>query len=594
MASQQRPIPIGSDGFYHPATEDELACLVAMASTEKRQCRVRGAVHSVSQAIYADDPLHKVPNRVNWQTPPPQGDGNGVEVMLDRYRDLQIRDESRKLVEAQAGIHLGEDPGDPTGTAPLATSLLSRLAREKGWTLSNLGGITHQSVSGFTATGSSGGSVQYSVNDNLWGFRVIDASGSVHEISRADPNPDPFYAMAPNLGLLGVVSAIIIECEEAFNISGQEAITTVKDCAIDLFGPGTPERPSLEQFLRDTEYARLEWWPQRGAERVQVWQARRITRQPGFRRRPYQEFGADRDANEVFISILYTILGNLAELSAARPQIELIFQRVKLLLERVPFLESLGPVGKALAEFVSVGADAGVDAAILALEPSAGLIEDEIPAFFPKLLEIFIQLDSEKPGAEKGQPQYFRDFSWLGLPMDNEADDVLLGTAFTEIWVPLPRTQEVMNLLRCYFAEPKDDHEAYRRTGLDGWELYAAKPTPFWMSASHTSGEDEWKDGAFRIDPYWFAANAGDPAQTFYPQFWELLRSKGVPFRLHWGKYQPVYNAGDKSWVDFFKAQYPRWDQFLALRASRDPAATFLTKYWRDRFGLWNAAGSTP
>ena len=51
--------------------------------------------------------------------------------MLDRYRGWHVKDEARKLVEAEAGIHLGADPSDPTGTATLETSLLSQLATQK-------------------------------------------------------------------------------------------------------------------------------------------------------------------------------------------------------------------------------------------------------------------------------------------------------------------------------------------------------------------------------------------------------------------------------------------------------------------------------
>jgi D-arabinono-1,4-lactone oxidase len=91
-----------------------------------------------------------------------------------------------------------------------------------------------------------------------------------------------------------------------------------------------------------------------------------------------------------------------------------------------------------------------------------------------------------------------------------------------------------------------------------------------------------------RIDPYWFGGNAADPTADFYPRLWNLLRDGGVPFRLHWGKFQPVYARGDRHWVDFFRSQYPRWDDFLALRAERDPDGVFLTDYWRDRFGLWD------
>jgi D-arabinono-1,4-lactone oxidase len=575
---------VSADPFQHPTSEEELVALVKMAREQGRQLRVRGAAHSVAHVIYAD-PLAELPNRVSWQTPPA---GDNVEVMLDRYRGWRVRDEARKLVEADAGIHLGADPSDPTGTATLETSLLWQLWNDKGWALSNLGGITHQTVSGFTATGSSGGSVRYSVNDNLWGFRVIDANGDVHEVSREDPDPDLFYAMSPNLGLLGVVSTVILECEDAFNITGQEAVTTVEECAIDLFGPGTPARPSLEQFLRDVDYARLTWWPQRGAERVLVWQAQRIPPQPGFRPTRYQEFGAHPDRDEVLISILFTIFGNLDDLSRTKPQIARVFERVEDLLELEPELEKLGEVGKALAKFLSHGAKHGVDAAIDVLKPFAGLIERELPTIYAKLMGIFIALDSDKPGVEQGEPEAFRDYSWQGLPMDNAADDEILPTGFTEIWLPLPRTQQVMQLLRSYFTAPDDPHESFRRTGLYAWELYAAKPTRLWMSASHTSGDDEWKDGVFRIDPYWFEANPGDPAETFFPQFWQLLRDNGVPFRLHWGKFQPESSPDSPQWVDFFKSQFPRWDDFLALRAERDPTTIFLTSYWRDRFGLWD------
>jgi D-arabinono-1,4-lactone oxidase len=114
-------------------------------------------------------------------------------------------------------------------------------------------------------------------------------------------------------------------------------------------------------------------------------------------------------------------------------------------------------------------------------------------------------------------------------------------------------------------------------------------PTQLWMNASHSDGVDEWRDGALRIDPYWFAANPGDPAETYWPQFWELLRDNEIPFRLHWAKYQPASEPGSRGWVDYFKDRYPRWADFLRLREERDPNNIFLTDYWRDRFWLWDA-----
>ena len=580
----------GPDGFHHPADEAELVALVKAAYREGRQLRVRGAAHSVAHATYTD-PLDALPNRVEQQSPPA---GENVNVMLDRYAGWRVKDEERKLVEADAGIHLGADPSDPTDGATLEASLLYRLWKDKGWTLSDTGGITHQTVSGFTATGSSGGSLQFSVNDNLWGFRAIDGTGEVYEVSRDDADPDLFYSMSPNLGLLGVVSKITFRCVDAFNITGQEAVTTIDGCAVDVFGDGTPERPSLEAFLREAEYARLEWWPQRGAERILTWQCQQIRPQLGFRPTRYEEFTDYPKVAEVLISLLFTILGNLDDLSQAKPKLHATFDEVEKALEALAKVGGLGKVGKILARMLKEMLECGVDAAITMLEPFAKRIERELPVIFPKVLGAFISLDMDKKGMQKGEPQSFRDWAWQGLPMDNQANDVLVPTEFTELWVPLPRTGDAVRLLNRYFTEPRDDREAYRRTGLYAWELYSAKPTAFWMAASHTTGDDEWKDGVLRIDVYWFGANPSDPAVTFYPPLWELFRDSGIPFRLHWGKFQPVYQAGERRWVDFFAVHYPRWNDFLELRARRDPNNIFLTSYWRDRFGLWDAPQPKP
>lgn len=587
-ASAPAPVP-AADGFHHPASEADIVELVRLANREGRQLRVRGAAHSVSHAIYTDPP-RPPPDRVTVQEPPP---GPNLNLMLDRYRGWRVRDEARRLVEADAGIHLGPDPGDPTGGSSLEESLLWQLATEKGWSLEETGGITHQTVSGFTATGSAGGSLQFAATANLWGFRVVDGRGQVHEVTRDDADPDLFHAMCPNLGLLGVVSKVILRCVDAFDIEGEEAITTVDGAPADLFGDGTSGRPSLERLLRDVEYARLVWWPQRGADRVVTWRAHRIPAEPGFEPRPYSQFGDHPQAEQYLAGLLFTIVGNLDDLSAAKGKLEEDFDQLKVAL-RVLGERDLGTVGKVLGEVLAAAVEGGVDFAITLLDPLAPLIRRELPDFLPKLIAAFNELDAEKKGAEKGRPQRFRDHGWHGLPMDNQASDVLMPTEFTEPWIPLPRTAEVMRLLRDWFGEPDDEDEALRRTGTYAWELYATGPERFWLNAAHSDGGDEWRDGAFRVDPYWFAENAEDPVETLYPRLWSLLREAGIPFRLHWGKFQPRYPAGDRTWVDFFRAQYPRWDDFLALRAERDPNNVFLTDYWRERFGLWDEPSPRP
>jgi hypothetical protein len=582
-------VSVEADGFHHPATEDELVDVVKLAYQEGRSLRVRGAAHSISHAIYAD-PLTGLSNRVSVQSPPA---GDNVNVMLDRYRGWRVKDEARKLVEADAGIHLGADPSDPTGTATLEASLLAQLASQKGWTLFDTGGITHQTVSGFTATGSSGGSLRFTSDENLHGFRVIDGTGAIHELTRDDADPDAFHAMSPNLGLLGVVSAISFECTDVFAIDGQEATTTTAATPVDLFGDGSDDRPALARFLHDTDFARLEWWPQRGVDRVVTWQAQRFAPEPSFRPCPYQRFGDSPEASQQLIAILFTILGNLGHLARAKPKLEDNFDELEGVLEQVEAARELGTVGRALADFLSHAIEFGVDAAITVLEPFAPMIKRDLPDFFPKLVRLFVTLDADKQGTQKGQPQRFRDWGWTGLPMDNGVNDELLPTEFTEAWVPLPRTQQVMQLLHEYFTSPSDAHDSYARTGTYAWEIYSAMPSAFWLSPAYTSGDDEWRDGALRIDPYWFADNAEDPSRTLFAGLWQVLRDNDIPFRLHWGKLQPMDERGTHDWLDFLAGQYPRWNDFLALRRERDPNNIFLNTYWRARFGLWDEPAPT-
>jgi D-arabinono-1,4-lactone oxidase len=578
-----------ADGFHHPASDSELVALVKAAYHQGRQLRVRGACHSISHAIYTDQEGGR-PNHVGQQSPP---GGDGINVMLDRHRGWRVRDEGRMLVEADAGIHLGPDPSDPTGSADLATSLLGQLANEKGWTLFDTGGITHQTVSGFTATGSAGGSLQFSANANIWGFRLIDGRGEAHEVTREDSDPDLFYAMVPNLGLLGVVSSVIFECVEAFDIEGTEATDTIATCPVDVFGEGAEGRPSLAQFLRQAEFARLEWWPQRGADRIVTWQARRRPTDSNFTPVPYKRFGDDPETTQHLIGVLNTIIGNLDDLSAAKAKLDDSFDELEAVLAKLGE-KDLGWVGEVLGKALAAAIEFGTDAAIAVLEPTSSLIKRELPEVFPRLLSTFVRLDADKDGSERGRPQEFSDWGWRGLPMDNGVSDVLVPAEFTEAWIPLTRSAETMRLLRDYFGAPSDGQEALRRTGTFSWELYAAKPEQFWLNASYSDGEDEWREGVLRVDPYWFVDNAADPTETMFAGLWSLLREAEVPFRLHWGKFQPSYGDGDRSWVDFFRAQYPRWDDFLALRSARDPNNIFLTDYWRSRFGLWDEPPPAP
>jgi hypothetical protein len=157
--------------------------------------------------------------------------------------------------------------------------------------------------------------------------------------------------------------------------------------------------------------------------------------------------------------------------------------------------------------------------------------------------------------------------------MDNAIDDVFIPTYFTELWMPISKTAAVMNTLRDFFRQHGLD-----ATGKYAFEIYANKNSVFWMSPSY--GEEP----VVRIDVFWFGYSAGDPSVVFFPKFWNLLQA--FDFRLHWGKYLPSDPLPEKRWAKYFKERYPRWDDFLRIRATMDPRNIFLTSYWREHLGL--------
>ncbi len=554
-------IPIGKDGFYHPQSEDEIIALVQKAVAEGLQLRARGAAHSNAQAIYTDPwpGLAPVPNKVSEQEPPPSPNLN---LMFDRYRQLTWVDEERGIVEADAGLNLGWDPYDPTRTSTLENSLLYQ-AWQKGWTLRDLGGITHQTVGGFLATGSSGGSLQYSINENLLAFRLIDASGTARWVER-EQDPDLFNAVGVSMGLLGIVSKVRLKLTPAFNIYGQE-LTTPTDlasCPIDLFGPGRGGKPSLQAFLEQTPYTRLLWWPQKGVDRVVIWQAVPAEPLPAFQPRPYREFSERPELQEVAASFFYTLIGNLDDLSQMPTRLEADYDQfekaVDLVLERMGLGREFSDI---VARVIARLAEGAGDTMAFLLQPFAPLLKRELPNYLPRVIDLF------QPLSKAGKPTTFQDYAWRSLPMDNGADDILLGTEFTELWIPISRTMEVMQALKRHF-----DTGDLAATGTYATEIYGTSASPFWLSPA-------CQEPVVRVDVFWFRKNAGDPSVKggFYEQFWELLKPFG--FRLHWGKYLPEYDY--PAWAQYVQAQLPRLGEFLALREQMDPRDTFLTAYWR-------------
>ncbi|MFF4500539.1 D-arabinono-1,4-lactone oxidase [Streptomyces sp. NPDC001401] len=95
------------------------------------------------------------------------------------------------------------------------------LARE-GLSLTNMGDIMEQTVSGATSTGTHGtGRESASIAAQIKGLELVTADGSVLACSEKE-NPDVFAAARIGLGALGIVTAITFAVEPIFLLSARE------------------------------------------------------------------------------------------------------------------------------------------------------------------------------------------------------------------------------------------------------------------------------------------------------------------------------------------------------------------------------------
>ncbi|MEO9462260.1 MAG: hypothetical protein ABJ242_05945 [Marinomonas sp.] len=555
-------IAIGADGLYHPANEAEVIALIQYAQANNKQVRGRGATHSVAWSIYTDPEGNTPPNRTLEQHPPQDGQ---INIAFDKMRALDWIDETAGIIEAEPGINLGWDPEDPFGVSTLENSFLHQIF-EKGWAVNTLGGITHQTLAGFTASGSAGGSTRYAW-DNAVAFRMVDGLGNAAWIEKGSAE---FDAVSTSMGLMGVITKMRLQLVPMYNVAGTEKMTPVTgpEAPMDLFGDGSASQPSLEQHLKDRPYTRTVWWPQKGAERIQTWEAKRV---PASDKNlvPYQQFTPNFTGQtmQLAAATFFVLLGNNS-----------VSRIMGFLGSKVShYFTVLGPVMKRggsgfFARLLAYVAAVFVSAIVLLLGLVLSIFKGSARALFPKLLPAF------SPMTKPGQETRFNDYYWRSLCMDNTVDDIYLGTEFTEIWVPIGHAKQAINLYREMF-----ETRGPEATGYFSTEVYGGPPSAAWLDPGYTDGSDEYRDGTVRFDLYWYRNNRDVPNadEGFFEQYWDVLKDAGVPFRLHWGKFVPRYDF--PQWAAHYRASLPRFDDFMALREKRDPHGLFFTKYWRDR-----------
>ncbi|MDZ4714730.1 MAG: D-arabinono-1,4-lactone oxidase [Cytophagales bacterium] len=515
---------INAATYWLPESIPEVMSLVNDARTGGEIICVRGSAHSFP--LIGD--LEK-------------GSSHGRKykyVMLSKLNAVAI---TGTMVTVQAGCNLGPDPWDPTGISSLEKSLLYKLDQQ-GLSIPDLGGITHQTVGGFLSTGSSGGSCTYSFEDALMAVDIVTCGKSGAAVTTfrrpADNNPDdPFFGVGiASLGLFGIIVSATFQCHKKFFIAGQEATTTEDGCEIALFtNDGT--KPSLQKFLEETQYTRLIWWPQQHVNKMVVWKAWQATESDA------KKWAYPNDPN---------------------PDAQPLKQ-----YQEVPWIDDSPTPANLGAHFLFSAMGRWPTWLINAMgdniksQTLINLVDVSFyPLIFPAVLDIFVKLDGPDG------PQRFCDVWYTGLPMDNQMSDKLMPVWFTELWISIDQTQQVMAALKKFYDDKPEN------AGKFSCEIYGTKSNMFWLSPSY--GTD-----VVRIDVFWYADSSGDPRE-YYQKFWELLAP--YKFRPHWGKYLPAPDS--QQGVSYLQGNYPKWQAWKNLRDELDPYQLFVNDYWRAQLDI--------
>ncbi|CCK26977.1 FAD-dependent oxidoreductase [Streptomyces davaonensis JCM 4913] len=199
-----------------PASVEELAAAVRKAAEDGLKVKAVGTGHSFTSIAATDGVLIR-----------PQ--------LLTGIRNID-RDAMTVTVEA----------GTPLKRLNMA------LARE-GLSLTNMGDIMEQTVSGATSTGTHGtGRESASIAAQITGLELVTADGSVLTCSEKE-NPEVFAAARIGLGALGIVTAITFAVEPVFLLTAREEPMS--------FDRVTRE---FDQLWAENEHFEFYWFPHTG------------------------------------------------------------------------------------------------------------------------------------------------------------------------------------------------------------------------------------------------------------------------------------------------------------------------------------------
>jgi len=180
-----------------PSGVSEIAELVGAAAARGQRVKPIGAGHSFTTIGVTD----------------------GVQLRLDRLAGIVRADRETGLVTVQAGTRL---------------HALNEALWQLGLSMTNLGDIDVQSISGAISTGTHGTGLKYGgIATQVRALELVLADGSVLSCS-ADDNPDVFAAARVGLGSLGVLATVTLQCEPAFALAAAEGPASLDEVLAEL------------------------------------------------------------------------------------------------------------------------------------------------------------------------------------------------------------------------------------------------------------------------------------------------------------------------------------------------------------------------
>jgi FAD/FMN-containing dehydrogenase len=247
----------------NPASEAEVAGLVAAAAGERLGVRVAGAGHSFSSLVATD----------------------GVIVSLAGLGGMAHVDEASRQVELYAGTPISE---------------IGPLLAEHGLALHNQGDIDRQALGGACGTGTHGtGPDQTSFSGSVRGASVVLASGDIVHCD-ADTEPDLFRAAQLSLGGVGVITRLRLSVRDAYSLHEREWSESLDEC-IDR----------LDERIAATRHFEFFWFP--GMDKSWCKSLDEVTEEPeSVAGSDHERFGASweifpSDRNERFNEMEYAV-----------------------------------------------------------------------------------------------------------------------------------------------------------------------------------------------------------------------------------------------------------------------------------------------